>query len=505
MLDQDRLIDTIFSAVPEAVLVTDSSRTIRRVNESFTEIFQLEPEDVVGKTTEMLFAVPGDYEAYGRIFGSDPPCRRGRSYYLRARRKDDSVFPCKITVTQIRDERGAVSGSFKLVQDLSEIGQSALDQIDAHERAGAEQAFIESLYRRTPAIMHSIDAEGALCMVSDAWLERFGYAEDEVIGRRSTEFLTEESRRHAVEEVLPMFWREGQIDRIPYTFLTKAGEPVEIEMSAIIDVSSGQSRTLALLEDVTERNRASRALEERNRDLQDFAHIAAHDLQTPLRQIAMFSQFAEEELAADNPDGARRELENLRDCAVRLNGMVRALLDFTLSGSVRPTDAPTDMAVLLDGAVEQHREAIDGTGAQVRIGAMPALTCDPALMQQAFANLIGNALKFVAANVTPEIDITAETTETGVRITVTDNGIGVPDMFRERIFQPLQRLHTRDSGYAGHGIGLSLTRRIIKAHEGDIRVADTEGAGTRFVVSLPRHILAAQPTSERRDAKIAGC
>lgn len=234
--------------------------------------------------------------------------------------------------------------------------------------------------------------------------------------------------------------------------------------------------------------RSNEALRHRNRELQDFAHIASHDLQEPLRKVRAFASLMREDYADEVDADGRYYLERMEDGAERMSRLVSDLLSLSRVTTGRHAFEPVSLRAVAEEVRADLELRIEETGARVEIGALPTVEANRTQMRQLLQNLVGNALKFHRAGVPPVVEVRAEpAADAGrCRLVVEDNGIGFEEKFLDRIFTPLQRLHGRDA-YEGTGIGLAVCRRIAERHEGTIAAESTPGCGSRFIVTLPRH------------------
>jgi len=172
------------------------------------------------------------------------------------------------------------------------------------------------------------------------------------------------------------------------------------------------------------------------------------------------------------------------DGARRMQALIRDLLQYARVGTRGKEFRATDCGVIVQDAVANLASAIEESGAEVRVDALPSIVCDASQLGQVFQNLIGNAIKFRRPGVRPAIRVSARRDGQNTTITVADNGIGIESKHFDRIFQMFQRLHLRDE-YEGTGIGLALCRKIVQRHGGRIHVESTPGMGTTFFVTLP--------------------
>jgi signal transduction histidine kinase len=247
------------------------------------------------------------------------------------------------------------------------------------------------------------------------------------------------------------------------------------------------SRAAAAVADRQSADLDAQAVELRrsNAELEQFAYVASHDLQEPLRKVASFCQLLEKRYGDQLDERGLQYIDFAVDGAKRMQILINDLLTFSRVGRAGdvlervPLDEPLDAAATaLSAAIEETSTVIE------RPRPLPEVMGDPTLLGMLWQNLIGNAIKFRAADRTPMIRITAEEQDGGWQIGVADNGIGVPTEFAEKIFVIFQRLHARDA-YPGTGIGLALCKRIVEQHGGQMFLDTTYSGGTRIYFTLP--------------------
>lgn len=253
---------------------------------------------------------------------------------------------------------------------------------------------------------------------------------------------------------------------------------------------------LLALEDVTERRTAeaqveryTRELERSNKALEDFAAIASHDLQEPLRKILMFGDRLRRSVEGGLSEKAEDSLARLLGAAHRMQALIDGLLRYSRITTRAQPFEPVDLSAVADAVLEDLESAVTRSGASVTRDDLPTVDADPLQMRQLLQNLLSNALKFQRKGVAPQIHIGQHLLDEGTRtaITVRDNGIGLDPEHTERIFGVFTRLHGRDD-FEGSGIGLAICRRIAERHGGTIQAAPYPAGGSTFTVDLPtRH------------------
>lgn len=247
---------------------------------------------------------------------------------------------------------------------------------------------------------------------------------------------------------------------------------------------------------VAERSRAERELARMNRrlvhsneELRDFAHVASHDLQEPLRKITTFADLLRAEHGETLNEEGRLFLDRMQDSAHRMTRLIDDLLQFSRLNTSGQPFARTDLNSVIADVLADMEVRIAELEAIVHVDPLPEIEAEPTQVRRLFQNLISNALKFRREGVTPRVQISCETVSDEARgavlcrITVRDNGIGLDEQYSKRIFAPFQRLHRE---YEGTGIGLAICRRIAELHQGSIEVISQPGEGAAFVVELPQ-------------------
>ncbi|MFJ7216308.1 ATP-binding protein [Amycolatopsis sp. NPDC098790] len=265
--------------------------------------------------------------------------------------------------------------------------------------------------------------------------------------------------------------------------IAQLGADVEAMRLRILDEVAELERAHALLDRRTqELDRRTHELERSNADLEQFAYVASHDLQEPLRKVASFCQLLQRRYEGLLDERGEQYIEYAVDGAKRMQVLINDLLAFSRVGRKPAEHVVVDAGRLADDALANLEVALSLSGGKVDRGELPRVRVEPALVTAVFQNLIGNALKF-KGDAPPEVRVSADRDGDDWVFTVSDNGIGIDAEYAERVFALFQRLHTR-SAYPGTGIGLALCRRIVEYHGGRIWL-DTEAEGTTFRFTLP--------------------
>jgi light-regulated signal transduction histidine kinase (bacteriophytochrome) len=236
-----------------------------------------------------------------------------------------------------------------------------------------------------------------------------------------------------------------------------------------------------------------------NEDLNQFAYVASHDLQEPLRKVTAFCQMLRDDYGERLDDNARSYIQFAVDGAMRMKTLVQDLLAYSRVEIQGKPLEPTDANDACAEAIENLAVAIAEAGAEVTCEPLPTVNADPVQLKSLFQNLIGNAIKYRGSE-PPRIEIRAADSGDEWEFRIRDNGIGISPQYFERIFVIFQRLHGREE-YSGTGIGLAVCKRIVERAGGRIWVESQEGAGSEFCFTLPHAIsveLQGAPKHERR-------
>ncbi len=224
-----------------------------------------------------------------------------------------------------------------------------------------------------------------------------------------------------------------------------------------------------------------------NKELQDFAYVASHDLQEPLRKIQAFGNLLEQEYGDKLDDGADY-LHRMQKAAARMSSLISDLLSFSRVTTKEQDFETVNLKTVALEVVEDLYARITDTDGMVHIGNLPSIDADPLQMRQLLQNLIGNALKFHKPDTAPQVTVAAKMATVGgarsVTLSVSDNGVGFDQKYQDRIFAVFQRLHNRET-YEGTGIGLAVCRKIVERHHGTITTTSQLDVGSTFTVTLP--------------------
>jgi PAS domain S-box-containing protein len=374
----------------------------------------------------------------------------------------------------------------------------------AHRRDLLLRTLIDAL----PDYIYVKNTEGRFIIANEAVARQLGFSSpDEVIGKSDFDLFPHAlAARYRVEEQKIIQSGKGLHNyEGPTVDESKEEKNRWVSTTKVIlrDAQGKITGFIGLGLDITERKQAEDALrsserklrqftvqlERSNRELQDFAYVASHDLQEPLRKIVVFGERLKEKSGEALAAESRDYLERMQKAATRMQTLINDLLTFSrVTTKARPF-APIDLAEVTREVVSDLEARIEQVKGRVEVGALPVIDSEELQMRQLLQNLIGNALKFRRPEEPPVVKVAARrfSDDSGrelCELTVSDNGIGFDEKYLDRIFNVFQRLHSRGE-FEGNGMGLAIVKKIARYHGGDITAKSKPGVGTTFILTLP--------------------
>lgn len=361
-------------------------------------------------------------------------------------------------------------------------------------RINRSEAGFRAVVEAAPSGLVMVDREGRVVLANSRMEKLFGYPRDALIGQK-------------VEMLVPAWLRadhrrlRAEYLRHPVPYSLGAGRelyglrrdgstfPIEIGLNPV--EAPGRTFVLADIADITARKQAEQELRSRteelarsNRDLEQFAYVASHDLQEPLRGISGCVQLLQKRYAGRLDSRADELIEHAVDGAARMHSLIDGLLSYSRVGRTEVSTQAVDSGEALDLALKNLTETSREVGAEITRGNLPEVQGVPDQLALLFQNLMANALKFRRKDAPVRVHVEANPDKDGWLFQVRDNGIGIESRYYDRIFVVFQRLHTRRE-YPGTGLGLALCKRIVEHHGGRIWLESEPGVGTTFFFTLP--------------------
>lgn len=416
--------------------------------------------------------------------------------------------------TPIRAADGSVAGTFAVyyreprtpspeeIESVDRAASIAAIAIEAHasrRRIEDREQRFRSLFAYVPEAVFALDLDGVVVDCNEAAPKMSGCVRERLLGRPlRTVVAAEDRERFDAHLALAVAGAPQQIEL--HHLRADGSQYLTSSTSTPIIVDGGHVGVFAIVRDITrERSdqaaleQALRALQAHNRELEEFAFVASHDLQEPLRKVRAFGDRLRLHLGERADAESGEYIERMCAAAGRMQRLIDDLLAYSRVAKRAQEKRTVDLGAVLRGVLADLETRIEQKRACIGADALPVLQADETQMRQLLQNLLSNALKFAAEGRTPQIRVEAEVfhdperieRRPWVRLVVRDNGIGFDNRYAERIFAPFQRLHGRGE-YEGSGIGLAIVRRIVERHGGRIFAEGRPGDGAVFTIELPQ-------------------
>jgi two-component system, LuxR family, sensor kinase FixL len=496
----------IVDSSDDAIIGKSLDGVIESWNRGAEQIYGYSAKEAIGQPVSLL--IPPDH--FDEVPGLLEQVRRGEKvdHYESVRvRNDGTVVDVSLTISPIKNEAGDIIGASTIARDITQRKQWD----EPRFRALLEAAPIGAhrfIYEKDAIVI--VDSRGRITLVNAQTEDLFGWAREELNGK-------------PVEMLVPRFEGVHVANRQgtdPHTRpmgaglelfgLRKGGSefPVEISLSPF-DTEEGVLVSAAI-RDVTARVRAedklkrlAARLSESNRELEDFASIASHDLQEPLRKILAFGDRLKEREGERVTDQGRDDLDRIEGAVHRMKVVLDDLLAYSRVTRKAKPFTSCDLGRAVQEVLSDLEPSIQQARAHVEIGDLPTIEADPPQIRRLLQNLVSNSLKFARADEPPVVRIydrilkrdgkhSPQDPAGCCQILVEDNGIGFEEKYADRIFTIFQRLHGRGD-YEGAGMGLAICKKIANFHSGDITAKSSPGEGSTFIVTVP-----VRQTRERR-------
>ena len=476
----------LLEAAPDAMVVVDQKGEIVLLNVQAEKQFGYHRDELLGQPVKNI--IPEGFAE--RLIADDLRSAAealsqqiGTGIELSGRRKDGGNFPIEIMLSPLESLGGI-------------LVTAAIRNISVRRDAETHLAQMEERYRglleAAPDAMVVVNQQGRIVLLNVQAEKQFGYHRDELLGQEVKSIIPEGFAERLIADGLrsPAEALAQQIGTgLELHGHRKDGSefPIELMLSPL-EGSEGVLVTAAI-RDITQRKRAEAQLlqkvEELNRsneELQQFAYVASHDLQEPLRMVASYTQLLARRYKGKLDSDADEFIAFAVDGANRMQRLIQDLLAFSRVGTKGKELLATSSELALKQALRNLRAAIEDSGADVTHDPLPMVLADEMQLIQLLQNLVGNAVKYQSGGV-PRVHVTAVMADGRWNFSVRDNGLGIDSKYFDRIFGMFQRLHGREE-FEGTGIGLAICKKIVERHGGTIRVESEPGQGSRFHFDL---------------------
>ncbi|MGC2891200.1 MAG: PAS domain S-box protein [Candidatus Acidiferrum sp.] len=479
----------LLEAAPDAMVVVNQGGEIVLLNVQAEKQFGYRRDELVGQKVTNI--IPEGFAerliADGTRTAAEALAQQiGTGIELIARRKNGSEFPIEIMLSPLESAEGTLVTA--AIRDISvrRAAEKHLAQMEGRYRGLLEAA---------PDAMVVVNQGGEIVLLNVQAEKQFGYSRDELVGQKVTNIIPEgfaerlvSDALRSVEEALAqqigtgieLTGRRKDKSEFPIELMLSPLESAEgiLVTAAIRDITTRKKAEANLLNKVEELNRS-------NEELGQFAYIASHDLQEPLRMVASYTQLLSRRYKGKLDSDADEFIAFAVDGAGRMQRLIQDLLAYSRVGTKGQELLATSSEEALQQALINLRGAIAERGALVTHDPLPNVLADEMQLVQLFQNLVGNAIKYQNSGI-PKVHITAaQNGRQKWTFSVRDNGLGIDPQYFEKIFGMFQRLHKREE-FAGTGIGLAICKKIVERHGGNISVESEPGHGSTFRFALTR-------------------
>jgi chemotaxis family two-component system sensor kinase Cph1 len=410
--------------------------------------------------------------------------KRGTALYVQM-----ETFPLvdeKGSVAQILTALIDITGQKKAEKELRKAkGESEMRVKERTAELAQSMETLQTIIDHIPVMLIFFDPDGQARLVSREFERLVGWSLDDASHRDLIESCYPEP---AYREEFLAFMAEPKALWQDFMIRTREGKDLAISW-ANVWLSDGSHIAIGI--DNSERKKAERELKltveelaRSNKELQDFAFIASHDLQEPLRKIQAFGDLVIRKYSQSLEEEGQDYLRRMQNAAARMQALIDGLLNYSRVATKAKPFTQVDLMVPAREALSHLELRIEATAATVELSELPVIEADPSQMTQLFQNLIHNAVKFRRPEEPPKIRIFSRTQAGWCEIYVEDNGVGFDGRHSERIFTPFERLHGRGK-YEGIGMGLAICRKIAERHGGRVTARSIRGKGSTFIVTLP--------------------
>ncbi|MEZ4371572.1 MAG: PAS domain S-box protein [Polyangiaceae bacterium] len=479
--ERESLYTALVESSQDVILSKTLDGTITAWNQAAEETYGYPATEALGRNISLI--VPPTRRGELDWIMREVKAGRGVQNLITQRvSRGGQVHDVSITVSPIRNAVGEVVAASTFARNVSD--RMRLERRNAAILAGALDAII------------TIDQHGRVVEFNAAAEQLFGYTTQEAVGRELAELVIPEGDREAHRAGLDR-QRNGQPSRvlgkrIELVARRKGGADFPVEASIVRLAGSDPPLFTAFVRDLTELKRAKEDLKHiiadltrSNADLEQFAYVASHDLQEPLRMVSAYMDLLQRDYSAQLDERAIRFIEYAVNGGKRMKELIDDLLAYSRIEARAVDRAPVECEAIVGAALRNLSQLAAESDAKVTWSDLPTVYGEATQLLQVFQNLVGNGLKFRRPDVPAEVQISAREAGDDWLFCVRDNGVGFDAKFAERIFQMFQRLHPR-TAYPGSGIGLAVAKRIVERHGGSIWAESKPGQGTLFYFTLPK-------------------
>lgn len=480
LFESNEKVQAIFNNTPDAIIASDLNHLITEWNKAAERMYGLKKDEVLGKSIKDIisteFILPYNEEKANEQMKNSG----GWSGEIIQWTDKNGKMDILSTNCFLRSDEGIPTGYLSVNKNITEF-----NKVQESLRI-SEEKFNKAFMLSPTGIALTNLTTNKYIEVNESFLDIIAFLREDVIGhtQREIKIVTEAVEKQVMETLV----KDGSIKNKEVSFRKKTGESGVMLFSAGVMEINNEQCALMIIHDISKRMSIEKELKKKseelvrsNAELEQFAYVASHDLQEPLRMITSYVQLLEKRYKDKLDQDALDFINYAVDGANRMQTLIYSLLEYSRVNRIKPFEY-MDLQDILSEVLKDLAIAISESNAKIEYGSLPVVFGDKVLIGQLFFNLISNALKF-RSDKPVEITITGERKGNEFIFAVIDNGIGIQKEYSQKIFTIFQRLHSKEK-YPGTGIGLAICKKIVERHEGKIWIESEVGKGTTFYFTI---------------------
>ncbi|MCP5463518.1 MAG: PAS domain S-box protein [Deltaproteobacteria bacterium] len=501
-IDGNRLAEQILANSAHMVISTDLDGVVTQFNRAAEKLLGYTADEIVGKQTPAIWhdldEIKNRADQLSQIYNQK--IEPGFDVFVHAAKRGEKEtqewtfvskqgkrFPVSLTVTALYDSKNEIVGYLGVILDLSFEKQHEWARFEDRER-------FRSAFEYSAIGLTVVSLDGRFLKVNPALVSILGMSEDEILATDFQSITHPEDIDSDMNNVRQLLAGEISSYSMQKRYITPKKGLIWINLTVSL-VRSHDDKPLyfiSQIQDITDQiqfkvrlEKMNEELKQSNQELEQFAYVASHDLQGPLRRIVSYSDILKEEMGPKLDEDNLSYLDRVVGSASKMQVLIADLLQFSRAGKTDLEWESVSIKELIDGVLNDLEAEITEKRATIEVGPMPSLVGAKTLLHQLFLNLIGNAIKFCPAGKVPHVAIESRDNGKVFEFWVKDNGIGIESKFSDRVFQVFQRLNLQ-SEFPGTGIGLAICKKVVERHGGKISFESEPGKGTTFYFKLSR-------------------
>jgi PAS domain S-box-containing protein len=465
---------SLIEASLDPLITISAEGKITDLNEASVKVTGIPREDMIGTDFLNYFTEPKKArEVYQQVFEKNFVA----DYPLTIRHISGKLTDVLYNASLFKDNNGKVLGVFATARDVTQ--QKLLEK---------KLIEYEHFFNHTSDFACIANTQGYFEIINPNFEKILGYSEKELLGNKFVDFVHPDDIEATLKEVDKLKTGSVTINFVN-RYRKKDGNYLWFDWNTTPDTATG--KLYAMARDITDRKNAetnlkqiSQELARSNQDLEQFAYVASHDLQEPLRTISSFVQLIDKKQVDKKDEETKEYFQFIMSATEKMKNLIKDLLDYSRVGK-SIVFSTVDCNIILKEVIAEMDASIKESKAKITFPVLPAVKGNDVQLKQLFQNLISNGIKFRKKDSKPEINITVEEKPTEFLFAVKDNGIGIEERYINKLFVLFQRLHS-ETEYSGTGIGLAICKKIVLLHGGKIWVESKPGQGSTFYFTISK-------------------